>query len=95
MVIDRAKQRVVVMASQEGGVEIEEVAARSPEKILKENVDPAVGLQAFQARKLAFGLAIDKTIVNKAVKFMTGLYQAFVDSDASIAEIKPPVINNK
>ena len=92
MVIDRAKQRVVVMASQEGGVEIEEVAARSPEKILKENVDPAVGLQAFQARKLAFGLAIDKTIVNKAVKFMTGLYQAFVDSDASMAEINPLVI---
>ncbi|MBI5893718.1 MAG: ADP-forming succinate--CoA ligase subunit beta [Deltaproteobacteria bacterium] len=92
MVVDRAKQRVVVMASQEGGVEIEEVAARSPEKILKEYIDPAVGLIPFQARKLAFGLAIDKTIVNKAVKFMTGLYQAFVDSDASMAEINPLVI---
>lgn len=92
MVVDRARQRVVVMASQEGGVEIEEVAAKSPEKILKEYVDPAVGLVPFQARKLAFGLGIDKTLVNKAVKFMTGLYQAFVDSDCSMAEINPLVI---
>jgi len=92
MVVDRAKQRVVVMASQEGGVEIEEVAAKSPEKILKEYVDPAVGLIPFQARKLAFGLGIDKSLVNKAVKFMTGLYQAFVDSDCSMAEINPLVI---
>ncbi|MBI5327705.1 MAG: ADP-forming succinate--CoA ligase subunit beta [Deltaproteobacteria bacterium] len=92
MVVDRAKQRVVVMASQEGGVEIEEVAAKSPEKILKEYVDPAVGLLSFQARKLAFGLGIDKSLVNKAVKFMTGLYQAFVDSDCSMAEINPLVI---
>ena len=92
MVVDRAKQRVVVMASQEGGVEIEEVAAKSPEKILKEYIDPAVGLIPFQARKLAFGLGIDKSLVNKAVKFMMGLYQAFVDSDASMAEINPLVI---
>ena len=92
IVVDRGTQRVVVMASSEGGVEIEEVAVRSPEKILKEYVDPAVGLQAFQARKLAFGLNIDKSIVNKAVKFMTGLYQAFVDSDASMVEINPLVI---
>ncbi len=92
IVVDRGTQRVVVMASSEGGVEIEEVAARSPEKILKEYVDPAVGLRDFQARKLAFGLNIDKPLVNKAVKFMTGLYQAFVDSDASMAEINPLVI---
>ncbi|OGQ67496.1 MAG: succinate--CoA ligase subunit beta [Deltaproteobacteria bacterium RIFCSPLOWO2_12_FULL_42_16] len=92
MVVDRAKQRVVVMASQEGGVEIEEVAAKSPEKILKEYVDPAVGLVPFQARKLTFALGIDKTLVNKAVKFMTGLYQAFVDTDAAMAEINPLVI---
>ena len=92
LVVDRAKQRVVIMASQEGGVEIEEVAAKSPEKILKEYVDPAVGLIPFQARKLAFGLGIDKSLVNKAVKFMTGLYQAFVDSDCSMAEINPLVI---
>lgn len=93
MVVDRARQRVVVMASSEGGVEIEEVAARSPEKILKEYVDPAVGLIPFQARKLAFGLGIDKSLVNKAVKFMTGLYKAFVDSDAAMAEINPLVIS--
>ena len=92
IVVDRGTQRVVVMASSEGGVEIEEVAVRSPEKILKEYVDPAVGLRDFQARKLAFGLNIDKSIVNKAVKFMTGLYQAFVDSDASMVEINPLVI---
>ena len=92
LVVDRANQRVVVMASQEGGVEIEEVAAKSPEKILKEYIDPAVGLIPFQARKLAFGLGIDKSLVNKAVKFMMGLYQAFVDSDASMAEINPLVI---
>lgn len=92
MVIDRAKQRVVVMASQEGGVEIEEVAAKSPEKILKEYIDPAVGLIPFQARKLAFGLGIDKSLINKSVKFMLGLYQAFVDSDASMAEINPLVV---
>ena len=92
MVVDRAKQRVVVMASQEGGVEIEDVAAKSPEKILKEYVDPAVGLIPFQARKLAFGLGIDKSLVNKAVKFMTGLYNAFVESDAYMAEINPLVI---
>jgi len=91
-VVDRSTQRVAVMASSEGGVEIEEVAERSPEKILKEFIDPAVGLQAFQARKLAFGLGIDKTLVNKAVKFMTALYNAFVASDCSMAEINPLVV---
>ena len=92
MVEDRAAQRVVVMASSEGGVEIEEVAAKSPEKILKEYVDPAVGLIPFQARKLAFGLGIDKSLVNKTVKFMDGLYKAFIETDASMAEINPLVI---
>ena len=92
MVVDRAAQRVVVMASSEGGVEIEEVAAKSPEKILKEYVDPAVGLIPFQARKLAFGLGIDKALVNKTVKFMDGLYKVFVETDASMAEINPLVI---
>ncbi len=92
MVIDRATGRPAMMASAEGGVEIEEVAARSPEKILRETIDPAVGLQAFQARKLAFGLAIDPKSVNKAVAFMNGLYRAFVDSDASMAEINPLVV---
>lgn len=92
MVIDRAVSRVVMMASTEGGMEIETVAARTPEKILKEHVDPAVGLMPFQARKLAFGLHIPPELVGKAVKFMTALYNAFVDTDCSLAEINPLVI---
>jgi len=92
IVIDRANGRPAMMASAEGGVEIEEVASRSPEKILRESIDPAVGLQSFQARKLAFGLQIDPKLVNKAVAFMTGLYRAFIDSDASMAEINPLVV---
>ncbi|MCC6501993.1 MAG: ADP-forming succinate--CoA ligase subunit beta [Deltaproteobacteria bacterium] len=92
LVVDRSTQRVVMMASTEGGVEIEEVAAKTPEKILKEFIDPAVGLIPFQGRKLAFGLGIDKSLINKAVKFMTGLYNAFVASDASMAEINPLVV---
>ena len=92
IVIDRAAQRVVVMASEEGGAEIEEVAAKSPEKILKIAVDPTTGLMPYQARSLAFGLGIDKAAVGKAVKFMIGLYNAFVQSDASMAEINPLVV---
>ncbi len=95
MVIDRATSRPAMMASAEGGVEIEEVAARSPEKILRESVDPAVGLQPFQARKLAFGMGIPKTSVNKAVAFMTGLYRAFIDTNASMAEINPLVLTKQ
>jgi succinyl-CoA synthetase beta subunit len=92
MVIDRAVSRVVMMASTEGGMEIETVAARTPEKILKEHVDPAMGLMPNQARKLAFGLGIPPELTGKAVKFMTGLYNAFVDTDCSLAEINPLVI---
>jgi succinyl-CoA synthetase beta subunit len=92
MVIDRTAQKVVVMASQEGGVEIEEVAAKNPDKILKEYVDPAIGLMPFQARGLAFGLGLDKAVISKAVKFMIGLYNAFIDTDASMAEINPLVV---
>jgi len=73
LVVDRSRQRVCLMASSEGGVEIEEVAERSPEKILKEFIDPAVGLVPFQGRKIAFGLGLDKQVINKAVKFLTGL----------------------
>ncbi|MBI5599581.1 MAG: ADP-forming succinate--CoA ligase subunit beta [Deltaproteobacteria bacterium] len=91
VVVDRGSQRVCVMASREGGVEIEEVALKSPEKILKVYVDPAVGLQAFQARNLAFGLGLDRALINKAVRFMTALYGAFVDLDCSMAEINPLV----
>ncbi|HLE08062.1 MAG TPA: ADP-forming succinate--CoA ligase subunit beta, partial [Thermodesulfobacteriota bacterium] len=92
VVVDRAHQRVCMMASSEGGVEIEEVASKNPGKILKEYVDPAVGLQAFSARNLSFGLSLDKALVNKAVKFMMGLYNAFVSLDCSMAEINPLVV---
>jgi succinyl-CoA synthetase beta subunit len=80
------------MASEEGGTEIEEVAEHSPEKIFKEIVDPAIGLQPFQARKLAFAINIPGELVNKAVKFMMALYKAFVEKDCSIAEINPLVV---
>jgi succinyl-CoA synthetase beta subunit len=92
LVVDRATQRVVMMASEEGGTEIEEVAAKTPEKIFKEVIDPAVGLASFQARKLAYAINIPKELVNQAVKFMQGLYNAFVDNDCSIAEINPLVV---
>jgi succinyl-CoA synthetase beta subunit len=92
LVVDRATSRVVLMGSEEGGTEIEEVAAKTPEKIFKEYIDPAVGLQAFQARRLAFNINIPKELVNQAVKFMMGLYQVFVEKDCSIAEINPLVV---
>ena len=92
IIVDRAVSQVVVMASTEGGMDIETVAARTPEKILKEWVDPAVGLVPFQARKLAFGLGIPKELTGKAVKLMTGLYNAFVDTDCSLVEINPLVL---
>lgn len=91
LVLDRATSRVVMMASEEGGTEIEEVAEQTPEKIFKEVVDPVVGLQGFQARRLAFNINIPKELVNQAVKFMMGLYTVFVDKDCSIAEINPLV----
>jgi len=80
------------MASEEGGTEIEEVAAKTPEKIFKETIDPAVGLLPFQARKLAYAINIPRDLTNKAVEFMTALYNAFVDKDCSIAEINPLVV---
>lgn len=91
LVVDRATSSVVLMASEEGGTEIEEVAEKTPEKIFKEVIDPAVGLQGFQARRIAFNINIPKELVGQAVKFMMGLYQVFVDKDASIAEINPLV----
>ncbi|KJD46961.1 ADP-forming succinate--CoA ligase subunit beta [Paenibacillus terrae] len=92
VVVDRATGRVVIMASEEGGTEIEEVAAATPEKIFKAVVDPAIGLQVYQARKLAYDINIPNELVNKAVKFMQALYEAFVDKDCSIAEINPLVV---
>jgi succinyl-CoA synthetase beta subunit len=92
LVIDRVRGWATLMASAEGGVEIEEVAARSPEKILREPIDPAVGIQAFQARKIAFGIGIPKESVGKAVAFTGALYQAFSQCDCSLAEINPLVL---
>lgn len=91
VVLDRATSRVVMMASEEGGTEIEEVAEATPEKIFKEFIDPVVGLTPFQARRLAFNINIPEDLLGKAVKFMSGLYDAFVAKDCSIAEINPLV----
>lgn len=91
VVLDRDTSRVVMMASEEGGTEIEEVAAETPEKIFKEIIDPVVGLTPFQARRLAFNINIPNELINEAVKFMMGLYEAFVQKDCSIAEINPLV----
>ncbi|MCY7785474.1 ADP-forming succinate--CoA ligase subunit beta [Bacillus inaquosorum] len=92
LVLDRATSRIVLMASEEGGTEIEEVAEKTPEKIKKAVIDPAVGLQGYQAREIAFAINIPKELVGKAVKFMLGLYKAFVEKDCSIAEINPLVV---
>jgi succinyl-CoA synthetase beta subunit len=92
VVVDRASGWPVFMASSEGGVEIEVVAAEHPEKILKEFIDPAVGFQAFQARKLAFGLGLEGKVVNEAARLFQNLYRAFEATDASLVEINPFVV---
>jgi succinyl-CoA synthetase beta subunit len=89
LVLDRATAKVVFMASKSGGMEIEEVAAKDPDAIFKEYIDPAVGFQPYQARKLAFKLGLLPTQIAEAVKFMTGLYNAFVDTDSTLMEINP------
>ncbi|MDQ0416861.1 succinyl-CoA synthetase beta subunit [Croceifilum oryzae] len=91
VVIDRSSNAVVMMGSEEGGTEIEEVAEKTPEKIFKEVIDPAVGMSPFQARRLAYNINIPKDKVNQAAKFMLGLYEAFVSNDCSLAEINPLV----
>ncbi len=90
-VIDRATYRITLMASEEGGTEIEEVAAKTPEKIFKETIDPVIGLSPFQARRIAFNINIPKESVNKAAKFLLSLYNVFVEKDCSIVEINPLV----
>src|SRR5215470_13063499 len=93
IVVDRAVGRVTVMASTEGGAEIEEVAAKTPEKILRETIDPVVGLSGYQARRLCFGLGLaGKEQMPKAVAFLTALVRAFVELDASLLEINPLVV---
>ncbi len=94
MVIDRATENIVIMASQEGGMEIEEVARTNPEKILKQYIDPTVGLLPFQCRKIAYFLGLKGKTVNKAVKLILGLYNAFIDNDCSLVEINPLIITN-
>ena len=89
--LDRAQSKLVVMASREGGVEIEEVAAKTPEKILRETVDPGVGLLPFQATRIAFGLGFEGKQVRQAAGFILNLYKAFIGADCSIAEINPLV----
>ena len=89
IVLDRASGRSVFMASSAGGMDIEEVAANTPEKIMKETIDPSVGFRAFQARKLAFGLGIRPELIGQAVKFMQALYVAYEQLDASLMEINP------
>ncbi|HEX7066238.1 MAG TPA: ADP-forming succinate--CoA ligase subunit beta [Bacillales bacterium] len=91
LVLDRASSKVVMMASEEGGTEIEEVAANTPEKIFREEIDPVVGLLPYQARRLAFNINIPKELVGQATKFMVGLYNVFVEKDCSVAEINPLV----
>ncbi len=92
MLIDRKTSRVTVMASTEGGMEIEEVAAKTPEKILKIAIDPATGMEGFHARRLAYALKLEGKQVSAAVKFMLGMYKAFAALDASIVEINPLVV---
>ena len=92
MLIDRATSRITIMASTEGGMDIEEVAAKTPEKIHKIAIDPATGIQPFHARKVAFALGLEGKQVGSCVKFVLGMYNAFVDLDASLVEINPLVV---
>lgn len=92
LVLDRSTSRVTLMGSEEGGMDIEEVAANRPEKLFYEDIDPVVGLTGFQARRMAFKMNIPAKLVNKAAKFMLGLYQVYKEKDASIVEINPLVV---
>jgi succinyl-CoA synthetase beta subunit len=95
IVIDRAQQKPVFMASREGGVEIEEVARESPDLILKEHIQPGIGLQSYQARKIAFGLGLDAKVIGKATGLMSALYRAFEATDASLVEVNPLVLTEE
>ncbi|NLF12419.1 MAG: ADP-forming succinate--CoA ligase subunit beta [Anaerolineaceae bacterium] len=95
VVIDRAQHRPVMMASSEGGVEIEEVARVTPERIFRISIDPSLGLQQYQGRELAFSIGLPKDLVSSFVKIAQGLYQTFLDCDASLAEINPLVVTGE
>jgi len=92
IVLDRSVSQLVIMVSTEGGVEIERVAEETPEKILKEWINPAIGLQPYQARKLAFGLGLEGNQIGNAVKFMIALYRSFIETDCTLAEINPLIV---
>src|SRR5262245_51400556 len=92
ILVDRAAERPVIIASAAGGMDIEEVAASEPEKILREHVDPATGIIPFQARKLAFGMGLSGGVVNKYVKLLDAIYKAFIETDASMIEINPLIV---
>ena len=92
MLIDRETSRATLMASTEGGMDIEQVAADTPEKIIKQAIDPVSGIQPYHARKLAYGLGLEGDQVKSAVKFITAVYKAFMELDASIVEINPLVV---
>jgi len=94
ILLDRAESKNVIMVSTEGGVEIEKVAAETPEKIIKEWIDPAVGLQAYQARRLAFALGLEGTAFKSFIPFIKSLYKAYEQTDASLLEINPLIITN-
>ncbi len=95
VLVDRATGRTAMMASREGGMDIEEVAAHNPDAIKKVDIDPVTGLNAFQARELAFAIGIPNESINKAVSFMQSLYRAFIEKDCSIAEINPLVLTKE
>jgi succinyl-CoA synthetase beta subunit len=95
IVIDRATRCAVMMASSEGGVEIEEVARSTPERIIRVEIDPALGLLDYQVRELAFGIGLKKEHLRSFGKVASGLYNAFVESDASLAEVNPLVITKE
>src|SRR5678809_403887 len=89
VLLDRAISRPIVMASTEGGMDIEEVAAKTPEKIIKETVDPAVGMMPYQARKISASLGLKGDLIGQGAKLLTGIYKTAWDSDASLVEINP------
>ena len=89
VLLDRASSRPLVMASSEGGMDIEEVAAKTPEKIIKEEIDPAIGLMPYQSRKLAAALGLKGELINQATKLLQGIYKTWWDCDASLLEINP------
>jgi succinyl-CoA synthetase beta subunit len=92
VLLDRATSRVMFMASTEGGMDIEEVAEKTPEKIIKVDIDPATGMLPFHARKIAFGLGLEGNAMKSAIKFMMAMYKAYLDLDASMVEINPLVV---